>query len=127
MKSKIKLEEDEAKKIFKQILQTTNYCHNKGIVHRDLKFENILFCNEKKDQIKIIDFGISGLFNSEKITAGSFDYSPPEIVAGWSYESNPALDIWSIGCMLFESLTGNKMFPGKNREEKKVTYNIKKI
>ena len=41
-----------------------------------------------KTQIKIIDFGIAGLINSETIKAGSIDYSPPEIVGGWNYETN---------------------------------------
>jgi len=104
----------------KDIMKTTNYCHDKGIVHRDLKFENILFADEKKDQIKIIDFGIAGLFNAERITAGSIDYSPPEVVGGWSYESDCSMDVWSIGCLLLEAITGTKMFQGADLKEKKV-------
>jgi len=91
-------------------------------VHRDLKFENILFADEKKEQIKIIDFGIAGLFHAEKITAGSIDYSPPEVVGGWSYESDTSMDVWSIGCMLFEAITGTKMFQGEDLQAKKVIY-----
>jgi serine/threonine protein kinase len=104
----------------KDIMKTTNYCHDKGIVHRDLKFENILFADEKKDQIKIIDFGIAGLFHAERITAGSIDYSPPEVVGGWSYESDCSMDVWSIGCLLLEAITGTKMFQGADLQEKKV-------
>lgn len=78
------------------------------------------------ETIKIIDFGISGLFNAEKILAGSIDYSPPEVVGGWAYESHPSLDVWSIGCMVFESLTGKKMFEGEDIESKKVLFIIKK-
>lgn len=121
LKNKIKIDEQEVKKLIKDILKTTNYCHDKGIVHRDLKFENILFADEKKEQIKIIDFGIAGLFHAEKITVGSIDYSPPEVVGGWNYETDTSMDVWSIGCMLFEAITGNKMFPGADLQEKKVS------
>ena len=89
-------------------------------MHRDLKFENILFQDLKKTKIKIIDFGIAGLMNSESIKAGSIDYSPPEIVGGWDYETNNSIDIYSIGCLIFECLTGKKMFQGSNLQEKKV-------
>lgn len=114
------MEEQETKKLIKDILKTTNYCHSKGIVHRDLKFENILFSDEKKEQIKIIDFGIAGIFHAEKIKAGSIDYSPPEIVGGWSYETDCSIDVWSIGCMIYEAITGTKMFQGADILEKKV-------
>jgi serine/threonine protein kinase len=60
------------------------------------------------------------LFHAEKITAGSIDYSPPEIVAGWAYETNSSIDVWSIGCMIYEAITGVKMFGEQDLQEKKV-------
>ena len=74
----------------------------------------------EKTKIKIIDFGVAGLINSEKIKAGSIDYSPPEIVGGWDYETSNAIDIYSIGCLIFECLTGEKMFEGTSVQDKKV-------
>ena len=63
--SKVKkpLKEKEIAKIFNQIMSAISYCHEKGVVHRDMKLENILFANESEDSpIKIIDFGLSVLF-----------------------------------------------------------------
>lgn len=60
------------------------------------------------------------MINSETIKAGSIDYSPPEIVGGIDYETNNSIDVYSIGCLIYEILTGKKMFEGKNLEEKKV-------
>ena len=60
------------------------------------------------------------MINSEHIKAGSIDYSPPEIVGGLNYETNNSIDIYSIGCLIYECLTGNKMFDGDTFKEKKV-------
>jgi calcium-dependent protein kinase len=56
--------EEEARVIFKQMVQSLNYCHSQKVAHRDLKPENFLFSNKEKDsQIKLIDFGLSFRFN----------------------------------------------------------------
>jgi serine/threonine protein kinase len=116
---KIRLEEDEAREIFKQILDTVNYCHHKGIIHRDLKLENILFSDSTRKLIKLIDFGVSGLLKGEKSKAGSIKYMAPEVVGGSNTESLPQLDVWSLGCVLYEMLTGEILFIG-TRDEIKV-------
>lgn len=75
----------------------------KGIIHRDLKLENVLFETIAKSKIKIVDFGISGRVKhgvGEKNDAGTYKYLPPEFFEAYSTAS-PALDIWSIGVMLF--------------------------
>lgn len=62
--------EYEAAKIFKQILQSLNYCHNQGIAHRDLKPENFLFeTKDKESDLKIIDFGLSKILKSDAPSA----------------------------------------------------------
>ena len=118
IKSKNKIDEKEGKIIFKQILETVKYCHNQEIIHRDLKPDNILFQDDTHKQIKIIDFGIATLLH-DKTRAGSLNYISPEVLSGKDSSSLPSVDIWSIGCILYEMLTGRKMFKGKNKDETK--------
>ena len=118
IKSKEKIEESEARVILKQILETVKYCHSQQIIHRDLKPDNILFNDSTHEQIKIIDFGISTLLH-DKTRAGSLNYISPEVLSGKDSSSLPSVDIWAIGCILYEMLTGRKMFKGKNNDETK--------
>ena len=55
------------------------YCHSRGVVHRDLKLENVLFKNTQEDDyfVKVVDFGIAGVAN-EKVDAGTLAYMAPE-------------------------------------------------
>ena len=57
------------------------YCHSRGVVHRDLKLENVLFKNQIKDDysIKVVDFGIAGL-GTEKVDSGTLCYMSPEVL-----------------------------------------------
>lgn len=102
--------ESEVKKIAKSLIAAIGYIHQNNIVHRDLKLENILL-NERGNpySVKIIDFGISGLLSKvgggEIIQAGTLIYSPPEIVAKKRLESNPKIDVWSLGVILYILLT----------------------
>jgi calcium-dependent protein kinase len=60
--------EDEAARLFKQILMALNYCHSNNIVHRDLKPENFLFVSkDDTSDLKIIDFGLSKIMNGGKL------------------------------------------------------------
>lgn len=118
LKEKQVLEENEAREIIKQILDTVNYCHESGIIHRDLKLDNVLFTDKTRRTIKIIDFGISGLFKNEKSRAGSLAYMPPEVIAGHNIESLPQIDAWGIGCLLYEILIGERLFQGSQKEIK---------
>lgn len=113
-----KLEENEAKNILSQILETVSYCHKMNIIHHDLKPENILFTDNTHKYIKIIDFGISSIIN-EKSSGGSLEYLPPEIIYNKNNKSSPSVDIWSIGCIFGEMLKGKVLFKGDNIEEMK--------
>ena len=120
LKEKGTLTEDEAKKIFKQIYEAVCYIHSQNIIHRDLKPNNILFLDKERTHIVIIDFGISGMANGnqrEKIKAGTTSFLPPEMASGEEYSSNPKLDIWAMGIILYLMVEGSYPFDGKNTKE----------
>ena len=76
------LDENMCKFYFKQIYSAIQFMHSKNIVHRDIKLNNILFLDEDKKNIVLIDFGISGCSNgnnSDVIKAGTINYMPPEM------------------------------------------------
>lgn len=109
-----------------QIVSGIRYCHNSGIVHRDLKLENIMFTDTFYETIKIVDFGISGMFqgnSGERSNCGSLLYIPPEMCNMNNNQANPALDTWAIGCIFYYLLTGVHPFMDINRKEivKKIT------
>ena len=117
---KIKLSEEEAKFIFKQIYNAVCYIHGKNIIHRDLKPNNILFFDKEKTHIVIIDFGISGVSNGnqrEKIKAGTVKFIPPEMLSGKEFSSSPRLDMWALGVILYRMVEGCYPFEGKNYKE----------
>ena len=134
--SKVKkpLKEKEIAKIFKQIMSAIAYCHEKGIVHRDMKLENILFATESEDSpIKIIDFGLSVLLGkketkNENETAdlkkygykrmttkvGTIYYMSPEVIKG-NYDEK--CDIWACGVILYTLLSGYPPFNGQTDKD----------
>ena len=106
--------EKDAAIIFKQLMESIQYCHNNGICHRDLKPENLLYLNEggeKDNKIKIIDFGLSQIFINRKLSTkvGTAYYVSPEILKG-SYTEK--CDIWSAGVILYILLSGDPPFNG---------------
>ena len=114
--------EIEAKTVFRQIVSCVSYCHKKSLVHRDLKLENILLSRpDAYDDIRVVDFGISGFYSAthscEKTNAGSLKYMPPEVLSGRNIDANPAIDIWSMGCILHALVLGKLPFKGKTRRE----------
>ena len=120
LKDKGVLSEDETKKIFKQIYEAVCYIHSQNIIHRDLKPNNLLFLDKERTQVVIIDFGISGMSNGnqrEKIKAGTTSFLPPEIASGEEFSSNPKLDIWAMGIILYLMVEGTYPFDGKNTKE----------
>ena len=109
--------EKDSANILHQIMSAIEYCHNLGICHRDLKPENIVFLkpgNEKNNQLKIIDFGLSRLVDREKklkSKVGTAYYVAPEILQG---KYNEKCDIWSAGVILYILLSGEPPFNGKS-------------
>jgi serine/threonine protein kinase len=77
------LTEIEAMRIFKQLHEAVAYIHGKNVIHRDLNPYNVLFLDESRENLVIIDFGISGTFSGnvkEKINAGTVRFVPPEVL-----------------------------------------------
>ena len=116
VQNKGKLDEKEARKILIQIVNALQYCHSHGVVHRDLKLENIMFKDVEDCYVKVIDFGISGVcttFQADRVDAGTIAYMPPECFEGVA-QTSPALDIWAIGLMFYAMLYGTLPFWGEN-------------
>ncbi|XP_057695961.1 serine/threonine-protein kinase SIK2 isoform X2 [Corythoichthys intestinalis] len=107
-----RLSEMEARRKFWQILSAVEYCHNRKIVHRDLKAENLLL--DSHMNIKIADFGFGNFFQPGEPLAtwcGSPPYAAPEVFEGQQYEG-PQLDIWSMGVVLYVLVCGALPFDG---------------
>ncbi|XP_071092225.1 SNF-related serine/threonine-protein kinase-like [Haliotis cracherodii] len=112
------LEETAARRYFRQIVEAISYCHRLHVVHRDLKPENVVFF-EKLGLVKLTDFGFSNMFNPGKkleTSCGSLAYSAPEILLGDSYDA-PAVDVWSLGVILYMLVCGCAPFQEANDSE----------
>ena len=106
VKKRRKLCEKTSKILFRQIIQGIKYIHSKGIVHRDIKLENILL--DLNNIIKICDFGVGKLIKPNTILkdqCGTPVYMAPEILKGEGYHGFP-VDIWSAGVALYIMLSG---------------------
>lgn len=104
------------RRISVQLFMALKTVHNVGIIHCDLKPDNVLLKFENKSSIKVIDFG-SACQEGHKVYEyiQSRYYRAPEIVIEAGYDK--AIDIWSVGCILYELLTGNPLFPANSENE----------
>ncbi|KAL0221237.1 hypothetical protein RCL1_001091 [Eukaryota sp. TZLM3-RCL] len=95
--------------IARQCLEALDFCHSRGIIHSDVKPENILVCSYSQTLIKLIDFG-SSCFTSDHLSSyvQSRSYRAPEVLLGLAYDNK--IDIWSLGCVLAELWTGEVLF-----------------
>ncbi len=112
-----KLDPERAVRITTRILDALQYIHDRGIIHRDLKPENVMV--DDQDNIKLIDFGIASNLRGRRLTfaklsqtMGTPDYISPEQVRGKRGDARS--DLYSVGVMLYEMLTGQVPFTGPN-------------
>ena len=111
---------EEYRRIFLEITAGVKYLHENKILHRDLKPSNIFFSN---GVAKIGDFGIAKIINtiaprgtrSQSQIMGSPNYMPPERFISLSHDGK--VDVWALGCILYEMIEGKMAFPGRVFEE----------
>ena len=102
------LSERLARGFFSDLVQGIDHCHTRGVVHRDLKCENLLLDSHMR--LKITDFGFARKFDGNlKTFCGSFAYAAPEVILGNPY-NGPLADIWSMGVILYAMVTGRLPF-----------------
>ncbi|TGZ67053.1 hypothetical protein CRM22_005004 [Opisthorchis felineus] len=112
-----RMPEKEAQKLFRQLFSAVEYCHQKNIVHRDLKAENLLF--DENNNLKLADFGFANVFNTEchlDTFCGSPPYAAPELLSGQKYHG-PEVDVWALGVILYMLVCGRLPFEAYTLKE----------
>ncbi|MCC6746565.1 MAG: protein kinase [Deltaproteobacteria bacterium] len=122
---------DEAVAIFSQAASALEAAHRRGVVHRDLKPPNLFLCQSADggpSRLKILDFGISKVLGSASVLTGSEvvlgtpSYMAPEQAEGRSAEVDHRTDVFAMGAILYEMLTGRPPFVGESTLA--VLYNV---
>ncbi|XP_051015248.1 cyclin-dependent kinase 3 [Acomys russatus] len=107
------LPQHTVKSYLSQLLQGLSFCHSRRVIHRDLKPQNLLI--DEFGAIKLADFGLARAFGVPLRTytheVVTLWYRAPEILLGSKFYST-AVDVWSVGCIFAEMVTGKVLFPG---------------
>ncbi|XP_027338056.1 probable serine/threonine-protein kinase At1g09600 [Abrus precatorius] len=115
----MKFTEAQIKCYMQQLLRGLEHCHNRGVMHRDIKGSNLLVDNN--GNLKIGDFGLANLFQpsqGQPLTSRvvTLWYRPPELLLG-ATDYGVAVDLWSVGCILAELCAGKPIMPGRTEVE----------
>lgn len=111
----------------RQVLQALAYLHDCGVVHRDIKLENLMYDRHRGNDVKLVDFGFATrIAPGAKLTetVGTLQYVAPEVLLGHAYDEK--VDIWSLGTVVYTLLTGTPLFGGSRRQihKRKTTGNV---
>ncbi|XP_077418145.1 serine/threonine-protein kinase ULK1a isoform X2 [Vanacampus margaritifer] len=130
LQSKGTLSEDTIRVFFQQIAQAMKVLQSKGILHRDLKPQNILLCHPRgkrsssiNTSVKIADFGFARYLQTNTMAAtlcGSPMYMAPEVIMSHSYDAKA--DLWSLGTIIYQCLTGKAPFYANTPQELRLFY-----
>ena len=103
-----KVGEQRVKQIAKQIAEALKYLHSYGIIHRDLKLENIMMSDCSDNAVaKVVDFGLAKMLGSHEKTDepfGTLGYVAPEVLLKYPYSFE--CDLWSLGCIIYAMHSG---------------------
>ncbi|KAI1719388.1 protein kinase domain-containing protein [Ditylenchus destructor] len=102
------------KKVLYQLLNATRFCHAHNCIHRDVKPENILLTSQ--DVVKLGDFGFARVINTNEMYTDYVAtrwYRSPELLVG-DVQYGPPVDVWAIGCVFAEMVTGEALWPGRS-------------
>ena len=121
--------EDQARRLFRQLISAVHYCHERNVCHRDIKPENLLL--DEGSNMKVADFGYAQWMHSAsdgssgwvETSCGSPHYASPEVIIGDRYVGNQA-DVWSCGVVLFALMTGGLPFDDENIQ--KLLHKVKR-
>ncbi|KAJ8374854.1 hypothetical protein SKAU_G00054340 [Synaphobranchus kaupii] len=107
------MEESLARFVLRQVLRATMHCQDRGVLHRDIKSQNLLIQTDDL-HVKLIDFGCGDLLKEAPYThfAGTRPFQPPEWVMDGEYHGRPAT-VWSLGVLLFAMVCGSRPFKGE--------------
>ena len=118
-KRNYKITESRAQSIVHSLATALYYLHSYGIIHRDIKLDNVLMIDESDDSdVKIVDFGLSKLVGPNELCVepyGTYGFVAPEVLKGELYDKS--VDVWGLGVVMFVMLCGHGPFEGTNEDE----------
>ena len=118
------IKESMAKRLIKSVTSALHYLHKYGVIHRDIKPDNVVFESTSEDcDVKLVDFGLAKILEPNEMATepvGTLCYAAPEILLGNKY--NSSVDLWSLGVLLYWILSGNLPFSPELPEKQIAEY-----